>query len=127
MLTFLWLFSQFKRANTSVTLSLESNMEYKIWVKAYTLKNEGESSDYTINKTDISGPSSPQILNLTCQTQDTIFVQWARPAEFYNDIEYYYIYLYGDFTFDNITISGSKEHLETSVSARRLLLWNKLL
>lgn len=91
--------------------------EYKIWVKAYTGKNEGEQSDPVINTTDISGPSPPRILNLTCQTQDTIFLQWARPDHYFYSIDYYYIYIYLDERlWKNLTLEASKEHLDTSVS-----------
>lgn len=94
---------------------VEPQTEYKIFVKAYTAKHEGDPSDAIFNRTDISGPSPPIILNLTCQTQDTIFIQWARP-KYFASIEYYYIFLsYGDFSYDNITLSASTEHLETSV------------
>lgn len=65
----------------SIFFLSEPYTEYKIFVKAFTRKNDGNPSDTVVNKTDISGPSEPRILNLTCQTQDTIFVQWERPAQ----------------------------------------------
>ncbi|KAF5274572.1 hypothetical protein FQA39_LY07184 [Lamprigera yunnana] len=95
---------------------LKPNTEYDIWVKAYTANHEGEQSDSIINKTDIGGPSSPEILNLTCQAQDAIYLQWQRPLEFFNSIDFYYIYVYtvGALMYDNISLSASKDHLQTS-------------
>ncbi|XP_063928096.1 tyrosine-protein phosphatase 99A isoform X2 [Zophobas morio] len=91
--------------------------DYKIWVKAFTRNHEGEPSDPIFNTTDISGPSPPRILNLTCQTQDTIFFQWARPQRFYYSIDFYYIYIsLNNRLWKNITLEASKDHLETSYS-----------
>jgi receptor-type tyrosine-protein phosphatase gamma len=99
--------------------NLKPYTEYKIWVKAYTRNHEGEPSDPIYNSTDISGPSAPRILNLTCQTQDNIFFQWARPNHFYFSIDYYYIYIkLNNRIWKNFTIETSKEHLETSVSVK---------
>ncbi|XP_044256980.1 tyrosine-protein phosphatase 99A isoform X3 [Tribolium madens] len=101
--------------------NLKPYTEYKIWVKAFTRNHEGEPSDPIFNTTDISGPSSPKLLNLTCQTQDTIFFQWARPEHFYYSIDYYYIYIYlNDRIWKNISIESSKEHLETSYSVENV-------
>ncbi|KAB0798293.1 hypothetical protein PPYR_09286 [Photinus pyralis] len=101
---------------------LKPNTEYDIWVKAFTAKNEGERSDSIINKTDISGPSPPIILNLTCQAQDTIFLHWQRPLESPSTIDFYHIYIYtiGALVYDNITLPTSKEHLQTSYSIKNL-------
>ncbi|XP_008200584.1 tyrosine-protein phosphatase 99A isoform X3 [Tribolium castaneum] len=101
--------------------NLKPFTEYKIWVKAFTRNHEGEPSDPIYNTTDISGPSSPKLLNLTCQTQDTIFFQWARPEHFYYSIDYYYIYIYlNDRIWKNISIESSTEHLETSYSVENV-------
>ena len=91
--------------------------EYRIWVKAYTWKNEGDPSDHIIQKTDIAGPSSPDILNLTCQAHDTLYVYWARPGTFWNTIDYYYI-MYrneGSNDYEEIEIPANKEHLNSGV------------
>ncbi|CAH1378086.1 unnamed protein product [Tenebrio molitor] len=101
--------------------NLKPYTEYKIWVKAYTRNHEGEPSDPIYNSTDISGPSAPRILNLTCQTQDNIFFQWARPNHFYFSIDYYYIYIkLNNRIWKNFTIETSKEHLETSYSVENV-------
>ncbi|KAF5300368.1 hypothetical protein FQR65_LT00989 [Abscondita terminalis] len=103
---------------------LKPNTEYDIWVKAFTGKNEGERSNSIINKTDIGGPSPPHILNLTCQAQDAIYLQWKRPLEFSNSIDFYYIYVYtgGALIYDNITLPASKEHLQTSYAIKNVTM-----
>ncbi|KAK9718919.1 Fibronectin type III domain [Popillia japonica] len=102
--------------------NLQPDSEYKLWVKAYTSKNEGEPSDAVVNKTDIGAPNAPRILNLTCQTQDTIYIQWQRPTRFYNSINYYYIYVTSEFNEENniIQLSAETEHLDTSYSIRNV-------
>lgn len=85
------------------------------------MKNEGEPSDAVISKTDISGPSAPRILNLTCATQDTIYLQWERPKEFYNSIDYYYINYTSEHSNESIIMESSKEHLESAVSSNQYL------
>ncbi|XP_046481648.1 tyrosine-protein phosphatase 99A isoform X1 [Neodiprion pinetum] len=101
---------------------LKPYTEYKIWVKAYTWKNEGEPSDHIIHKTDIAGPSAPNILNLTCQAQDVIYFQWQRPGLFWNSIDFYYIRyrVEGTNDFEEIPISADKEHLESGTTIQNL-------
>ncbi|CAG7829740.1 unnamed protein product, partial [Allacma fusca] len=65
--------------------------EYKLWVKAFTWKNEGESSAPIIVKTDVRGPSPPKIVNISCLAEDALFIQWQRPGRFYNSIDFYYV------------------------------------
>lgn len=101
----------------SIFFLSEPYTEYKIFVKAFTRKNDGNPSDTVVNKTDISGPSEPRILNLTCQTQDTIFVQWERPAQILHSLDYYYIYRSaGGRSLERIDIEANKDHIDTSVS-----------
>ena len=56
----------------------EPYSEYKIWIKAYTLKNEGKSSEPLIVRTDIRAPGPPVVVNLTCQNGNTMFLKWIR-------------------------------------------------
>lgn len=70
---------------------LEPYSEYKITVKAFTWKNEGEASDAVTQRTDISGPSAPIVSNLTCHNLDALYLRWKRPAEYYNTIDYYIV------------------------------------
>lgn len=65
--------------------------EYRIIVIAFTLKYDGDPSDAVIQRTDIAGPSAPQIINLTCHSQDALYLHWKRPASYYNSIDFYVI------------------------------------
>jgi receptor-type tyrosine-protein phosphatase gamma len=67
-------------------------MEYKLWLKAFTWKHEGEPSEPIIVQTDVRGPSAPRIANLTCHNADTLFLQWHRPSIYNKSIDLYYIY-----------------------------------
>lgn len=96
---------------------LEPLTEYKIWVKAFTGKHEGLSSDPVIDTTDIGGPDPPMILNLTCQTQDTMYIKWKRPNNFFGSVDFYYLYIKLDNQiWSNITIPTQTKHLDTAVS-----------
>ncbi|KAJ8913189.1 hypothetical protein NQ315_009026, partial [Exocentrus adspersus] len=89
--------------------------EYTIFVKGFTQKHEGDPSDSVVATTDISGPSAPKVLNLSCQANETIYIHWGRPSNFFYSIEYYYVYInLGNHLYDNITISTTKDHLETT-------------
>nr|CAD7258724.1 unnamed protein product [Timema shepardi] len=100
-----------------VLSDLKPYTDYKIWLKAFTWKNEGDSSEAILHKTDISGPSAPRILNLTCQSHDTLFLQWQRPSEFFHTIDLYYI-SYRDessWEYEEIIVETSQEHLESMI------------
>ncbi|XP_050457004.1 tyrosine-protein phosphatase 99A isoform X3 [Cataglyphis hispanica] len=102
--------------NTKFILKdLNPNTDYKIWVKAYTRKNEGEPSDQIIRRTDITGPSAPLILNLTCQSHQSLYIQWARPVTFSGSIDYYYINYRPENGryYEEIELSTEKNHLES--------------
>ncbi|XP_071863739.1 putative receptor-type tyrosine-protein phosphatase mosPTP-1 isoform X3 [Bombus fervidus] len=100
-----------------VLKELEPYTEYKIWVKAYTWKNEGEPSDHIIRRTDISGPSAPLILNVTCPTHDSVYIQWARPNLFWGSIDYYFINyrIENDNRYEEIEMMTEKNHLESAM------------
>ncbi|XP_029054412.1 tyrosine-protein phosphatase 99A isoform X2 [Osmia bicornis bicornis] len=95
---------------------LEPYTEYKIWVKAYTWKNEGEPSDHIIRRTDIAGPSPPLILNVTCPTHDSVYIQWARPNIFWGSIDYYFINyrIESGKRYEEIEVIAEKNHLESA-------------
>ncbi|KAG7198497.1 hypothetical protein KM043_005870 [Ampulex compressa] len=98
-----------------VLKELNPYTEYKIWVKAYTWKNEGDPSDHIIRRTDITGPNGPTILNLTCQSHDSVYLQWARPSLFWGSIDYYYINYRpenGKY-YEEIEMPAEKDHLES--------------
>lgn len=96
---------------------LEPYTEYHIQVKAFTWKNDGEPSDVVIQKTDISGPSAPIIVNLTCNSQDALYLRWKRPLEYYNSIDFYIISyrIFAQNEFQEIQFNASAAHLETAV------------
>lgn len=88
-------------------------------MKAFTWKNEGEASDAVIQRTDISGPSPPIIVNLTCHNQDALYLRWKRPLEYYNSIDFYIISyrVVGSNDFQEIKFNTSATHLETAVNS----------
>lgn len=96
----------------------EPYSEYKITVKAFTWKNEGDASDAVTQRTDISGPSAPIVSNLTCHNLDALYLRWKRPAEYYNTIDYYIVSFrsVAQHEFQEIKINASARHLETAVS-----------
>lgn len=96
----------------------EAFMEYKVWVKPFTWKNEGESSDPIVVKTDVRGPSPPRIVNVSCLAEDALFIAWQRPTKFYNTIDFFYLdYRSEEWTdFEEITITANAEANEQFVS-----------
>lgn len=98
---------------------LEPYADYKISVKAFTWKNEGEASDAVTQRTDISGPSAPIVVNLTCHNLDALYLRWKRPLEYYNSIDFYIVSfrVLEQHEFQEIKINASAStHLETAVS-----------
>ena len=57
----------------------ESFMNYRLWLKALTWKNEGSPSQQLSLMTDVSGPASPLITNLTCEDATTLHLEWVSP------------------------------------------------
>ncbi|XP_021710392.1 tyrosine-protein phosphatase 99A isoform X2 [Aedes aegypti] len=73
------------------TLSnLKPYTDYKIIVAAFTKKFDGEPSEVS-QRTDISGPSAPKVVNLTCHSQHELLFGWHIPQTYYNTIDYYII------------------------------------
>lgn len=91
--------------------------EYRIIVIAFTLKYDGEPSEPVLQRTDIAGPSAPSIINLTCHSQDALYLQWKRPTTFYNTIDFYVIN-YKEISYNNfqqIQLNTSASYSETAV------------
>lgn len=97
--------------------------EYRIIVIAFTLKYDGEPSEPVIQRTDIAGPSAPQIINLTCHSQDALYLQWKRPTTFYNSIDLYVInYKESTYnTYQSIQVNTTSSFAESAVSTNILI------
>ncbi|XP_037707515.1 tyrosine-protein phosphatase 99A isoform X2 [Drosophila subpulchrella] len=102
--------------------NLRPYTDYRVIVKAFTTKNEGEPSDQIAQRTDVGGPSAPAIVNLTCHSQESITIRWRRPYEFYNTIDFYIIKtrLAGQDTHRDIRINASEKELETAMILQNL-------
>ncbi|XP_020811954.1 tyrosine-protein phosphatase 99A isoform X2 [Drosophila serrata] len=102
--------------------NLRPYTDYRVIVKAFTTKNEGEPSDQIAQRTDVGGPSAPAIVNLTCHSQESITIRWRRPYEFYNTIDFYVIKtrLAGQDTHRDIRINASAKELETAMILQNL-------
>ena len=69
----------------------ESYTHYKIWVKAFTFKNEGQSSDPIEVLTDVTGPGAPIFRNISCVNDKTLSLEWALPITFDRSVDYFVI------------------------------------
>ncbi|XP_075150681.1 protein tyrosine phosphatase 99A isoform X1 [Haematobia irritans] len=96
--------------------------EYRIKVNAFTTKNEGDTSDTIIQRTDVGAPSAPIIVNLTCHSQDSLTIRWKRPLEFYNNIDFYIIKtkIVGQDSHRDVRINSSAKELETAMIIQNL-------
>ena len=107
---------------TFVLPQTEPYTQYKVWIKAYTQRTEGEASRTLEFLTDVSGPSAPYIVNLTCEGDDALIVQWSRPEQFFNKIDYYFVYYRSEHDSDTdfeeiaINIPGFETVTEHDVS-----------
>lgn len=101
---------------------------YLVHIQAYSRKFTGEPSQPIKFRTDVSAPSPPQLMNVTCYTQDSILIQWQRPEDFYNQIDYYYVrYKPQETGWDSYTSQGGGKEEETALSAKKDNLLNELL
>ena len=67
----------------------ESHTRYKIWVKAFTFKNEGLSSDPIEVLTDVRGPGAPILRNVSCLNDVTFSIEWAMPKDYDRSVDYF--------------------------------------
>lgn len=99
------------------TLSnLKPYTDYKIIVAAFTKKFDGEPSEVS-QRTDISGPSAPKVVNLTCHSQHELLFGWHIPQTYYNTIDYYII-SYRNLEhseYKDIRLSANASIVETSM------------
>ncbi|XP_067618842.1 tyrosine-protein phosphatase 99A isoform X2 [Eurosta solidaginis] len=102
--------------------NLKPFTDYRVIVQAFTMKNEGNPSDQIVQRTDVAGPSSPYVVNLTCHSQDAIALRWRRPHEFYNTIDFYIIKtrVVGQDSHRDIRINASAKELETAMILQNL-------
>ena len=77
--------------SVSLPLSAEPYSEYKVWIRAYTLKNEGKPSEPLFVVTDVRAPGAPVVANLTCQNANTMFLKWLRPKLFHRTVDVYHV------------------------------------
>ncbi|XP_059218632.1 tyrosine-protein phosphatase 99A isoform X2 [Stomoxys calcitrans] len=99
--------------------------EYRIKVNAFTTKNEGDTSDTIVQRTDVGAPSAPIIVNLTCHSQDSLTIRWKRPLEFYNNIDFYVIKtkVMGQDAHRDVRINSSAKELETAMIIQNLTMY----
>lgn len=91
---------------------------YRAQIQAYTRKFLGDSSQQVKFRTDVSNPSPPQYVNVTCYIQDSILIQWQRPEKHYGSIDYYYVQYKPD---------EASQYEETTLQAKTDKLLNELL
>uniref|UniRef100_A0A182N755 Putative receptor-type tyrosine-protein phosphatase mosPTP-1 n=1 Tax=Anopheles dirus TaxID=7168 RepID=A0A182N755_9DIPT len=99
------------------TLSnLKPFTEYRILVTAFTKKHDGKPSEVT-QRTDVSGPSAPKVVNLTCHSHNALYYGWRIPQMYYNTLDVYIIsyrnIAYHEFLEIRITVNASI--METSL------------
>ena len=69
-----------------------------MWLKAFTWKNEGSPSQQLSLMTDVTGPASPVISNLTCADDTSLHIEWVAPE--HRDRLQHYTLLYS--TVNNV-------------------------
>ena len=84
--------TQNKSAIVDTLTQLKPYTQYRLWIRAYTAKHEGKPSQEQMVWTDVRAPDPPAILSLTCQSGNTLFVKWVRPAVFYRTVDVYHVY-----------------------------------
>lgn len=79
---------------TYVLNELKPDTQYSITVKAFSTKHEGNISQPIFGRTDIMGPSSPIIRNVSCEYNNSITVKFDRPERIPDSLDMYYIDTY---------------------------------
>ena len=64
-----------------INLFSEAFTKYKLWLKAFTWKNEGEPSDPFEIVTDVQGPSAPIITNLVSTEVEYFLFEVVRAVD----------------------------------------------
>lgn len=86
---------------------------FRVYAQAYSRKFLGELSQPVKFRTDVSAPSLPHSVNVSCFSLDSILIQWQRPERFYNQIDFYYVHYKPDFksSFERTVLATKKEKL----------------
>ena len=42
--------------------------------------------------TDVQSPGKPEIMSLTCKSENTLFMRWMRPEVFYRTVDVYHVH-----------------------------------
>lgn len=91
---------------------------YKVSIQAYSRKFMGEPSQVVRFRTDVSAPTPPQAVNVTCVGTDSLHIHWLRPERFYNTIDFYYLHYKRD---------SARQYDEMAFAAQRDKLANELM
>jgi len=97
---------------------------YLVHIQAHSRKFTGEPSQQVKFRTDVSAPSAPLLTNVTCFSHDSILIQWQRPENYYNQIDYYFVRYKQESTAWS---AGQGKEEETTLSAKKDKLLNELL
>ena len=85
---------------------------YEIWARSVGWDSEeSEDSAHIHAKTDVAKPYAPYIKNLTCYDTGMVYLEWIKPDEYNNTIDYYMLYYKkaSELNFSHIPIEAAKE------------------
>ena len=97
---------------------LEPYTRYEIWVESIVNETQSLASDPIYAVTDVKEPSSPTIVNLTCYDTGMLYLEWTRPEEYHQSIDYYKIYYrpLAASVFEDVTIETSSSEIYQRVT-----------
>lgn len=64
---------------------------YTVWLNAKTGKHEGVSSERLSLRTDVGAPSAPELQNVSCRADTSVFLEWRRPRVVHGSIDSYHV------------------------------------
>ena len=111
---------------SQLTIS-ESYSTYRVWLKAFTWKNEGSPSQQLSLVTDVTGPASPVISNLTCADDTSLYIEWLSPEHVERLQHYTLVYSSLD-NINTLTVevknSSGNSHKVRRFSNKIIYIWN---